>query len=82
MKTKTSVFVFVNRQKVDLEDNQITGEDLLRAAGFEGNGWDLFKLQGESDPSGGELILFNQVIEVKNADRFRVIPGDRTFGDG
>lgn len=80
MPAKTTLHVFVNRQKVELEQDEITGEQLLRAAGFEGNQWDLLKLQGEGDPSGGELIMFNQTIPVKNGDHFRVIPGNRTFG--
>ncbi len=80
MPAKTKIHVFVNRRKVDLDMEELTGEQLLRAADFEGNQWDLFMLQGEGDPSGGELILFNQAITVKNGDHFRVIPGNRTFG--
>ena len=80
MTAKTTFHVFVNRQKLELDHEEITGEQLLSEAGFEGNQWDLLKLQGEGDPSGGELILFNQTITVKNGDHFRVIPGDRTFG--
>ena len=80
MPTTTKIHVFVNRRKVDLDTEELTGAQLLSAADFEGNEWDLFKLQGEGDPSGGELLLFNQAITVKNGDRFRVIPGNRTFG--
>jgi hypothetical protein len=58
----------------------LTGEELLRQAGFEGNQWDLLRLQGEGDPTGGELIMFNQTINVKPGEHFRVIPGNRTFG--
>jgi hypothetical protein len=78
--TKTSVHVFVNREKVDLYTTELTGAELLAEAGFEGQGWDLLKLQGEGDPSGGELILHDQTLTLKNGDRFRVIPGNRTFG--
>jgi len=72
--------VFVNRQKVELDQEEITGEELLQRAGFAGREWDLLKLQGEGDPTGGEVVLFNQTIKVKNGDHFRVIPGNRTFG--
>jgi hypothetical protein len=75
------IFVFVNRKKVNLESAELSGEALVRAAEFEGNQWDLLRLQGEGDPSGGEVVLFNQIITVKNGDHFRVIPGNRTFGD-
>ena len=72
--------VFVNRKKVELDREQITGEELLLKAGFAGKEWDLLKLQGEGDPSGGELIAYNATITVKDGDHFRVIPGNRTFG--
>ena len=74
------VEVFVNRRKLELHQMEITGAGLLEAAGFQGQAWDLFKLQGEGDPSGGELIQATDVIRLKNGERFRVIPGNRTFG--
>ncbi len=80
MTTKPKIHVMVNRKKIDLESDELTGEQLLRAAGFEGNQWDILRLQGEGDPSGGELIMFNQTLKVKNGEHFRVIPGNRTFG--
>lgn len=80
MTTQIKIHVFVNRKKIDLATDELTGEQLLRTAGFEGNQWDLLRLQGEGDPSGGELIMFNQAIRVKNGEHFRVIPGNRTFG--
>lgn len=78
--TKVAVHVFVNRKKVDLPADRMTGAELLQRAGFEGQGWDLFKLQGEGDPTGGDLVMFDQILDLKNGDRFRVIPGNRTFG--
>jgi hypothetical protein len=74
------IHVFVNRQKIDLVSEEITAADLLRTAGFEGQEWDLLQLQGEGDPTGGEPILSTTVLHLKNGDRFRVIPGNRTFG--
>ena len=78
--SKAPIHVFVNRRKVDLGQEELTGEQLLRKAEFAGNDWDLLRLQGEGDPTGGELIMFNQLIKVKNGEHFRVIPGNRTFG--
>lgn len=75
-----SLHVFVNRRKVDLPTAQLTGEQILRAAGFEGREWDLLRLQGEGDPTGGTVVLFDQVLTVHNGEHFRVIPGNRTFG--
>ena len=79
-RAKVSVHVFVNRQRIELETNVVTGAQLLQAAGFEGQEWDLLKLQGEGDPTGGEVIMADRELQLKNGDRFRVIPGNRTFG--
>ncbi len=79
--TRTSIHVFVNRRKIELDVTMLTGEQLLAVAGFTGREWDLLKLQGEGDPMGGTLIMWNETIEVKNGDHFRVIPGNRTFGE-
>lgn len=78
--TTTHVVVFVNRRRLELHQVEITGAQLLSAAGFEGEAWELFRLQGEGDPSGGELILAATVLQLKNGERLRVIPGNRTFG--
>ena len=75
-----AVHVFVNRKKIELSTDTMTGAELLEAAEFEGQGWDLLKLQGEGDPTGGEVIVADKTLELKNGDRFRVIPGNRTFG--
>lgn len=72
--------VFVNRQKVDLDTDRMSVADLLRAAGFDGQGWDVLRLQGEGDPTGGSLVAATEPLDLKNGDRFRVIPGNRTFG--
>jgi hypothetical protein len=78
--TAVEIHVFVNRKKVTFTQLEVTGQQILAAAGFTGSGWDLLKLQGEGDPTGGTLILSNQVVELKNGEHFRVIPGNRTFG--
>lgn len=72
--------VFVNRKKVELGREQMTGGELLAEAGFEGSEWDLLQLQGEGDPTGGELVKGETVLELREGQRFRVLPGNRTFG--
>ena len=74
------VEIFVNRRKLGLDQTEISGAGLLVAAGFQGEGWDLLRLQGEGDPTGGTLIQATDTIELKDGERFRVIPGNRTFG--
>jgi hypothetical protein len=78
--TTTKVEIFVNRRRLELSQTEITGAALLQAAQFEGDGWDLLKLQGEGDPTGGALIQATDTIQLKSGDRFRAIPGNRTFG--
>jgi len=77
---KGTIHVFVNRRKVEFSTTEVTGRQLLEAAGFTGQGWDILQLQGEGDPTGGTLIMADQTVAMKNGDHFRVIPGNRTFG--
>jgi hypothetical protein len=79
MPATVTIHVFVNRRELDLESSEMTGRELLAAAGF-GEGYDLLQLQGEGDPTGGTVILADQVIHLKQGEHFRVIPGNRTFG--
>ncbi len=78
--SKKAVHVFVNRRKIEFASERVTGKEILQAAGFTGQGWDLLHLQGEGDPTGGTLIMWDQMVTLKNGDHFRVIPGNRTFG--
>ena len=79
-KQKSEFPIFVNRRKIEVELREMTGQQVLEKAGFEGKEWDLLKLQGEGDTTGGTLLLFNQAIALKPGNRFRAIPGNRTFG--
>jgi hypothetical protein len=72
--------VFVNRQKLDLDRDAMTVAELAVAAGFAGQTWDVLELQGEGDPTGGSPLDATIVLHLKNGDRFRIIPGNRTFG--
>jgi len=80
MSTTRTIHIFVNRRKLDVAERTITGAQLLALAGFEGQSWDLLLLQGEGDPSGGELILADRELTLKEGEHFRVLPGNRTFG--
>lgn len=77
---KNGVHVFVNKRAIDFASDHAKGTEILAAAGFIGQEWDLLQLQGEGDPSGGTLIPAAQTVILKNGDHFRVIPGNRTFG--
>jgi multiubiquitin len=73
------IHVFVNRVKIDLAAPELTGREILAAAGI-GEDHDLFLLQGEGDPSGGRPVGLDERVKVKNGDHFRAIPGNRNFG--
>ena len=74
------IHVFVNQRKLDLPTNEMTANQLVESAGFQGTGWDLLLLQGEGDRTGGELINSTTLLRLKNGEHFRIIPGNRTFG--
>ena|SRR5438093_2137987 len=75
-----TIHVFVNRKKTDFDVIQIDPAHFLLTAGFTGTNWDVLRLQGEGDPTGGTLIVATDTIILKNGDHFRVLPGNRTFG--
>jgi len=79
METKTAVPIFINRRKYEVDERPMTGREILTVAGFA-EGYDLLLLQGEGDPSGGQLILADQTVDIKPGLHFRAIPGNRTFG--
>lgn len=72
--------VFVNRESIELGREEILAAALLKSARFEGGEWDLMRLDGVGDPSGGNLVAQDTVLELKDGEHFRVIPGNRTFG--
>lgn len=78
-RTVTKTHVFINRRKYEVEELPMTGREILAIAGFA-EGYDLLLLQGEGDPSGGELILADRSVTIKPGMHFRAIPGNRTFG--
>ena len=77
--TTTKTHIFINRRKYEVEEGTMTGREILALAGFA-EGYDLLQLQGEGDPSGGEVILADAPVAIKPGLHFRVIPGNRTFG--
>lgn len=74
-----SVELFINRRKFEVAAGAETGGQLL-AVGDYGPDYNLYLLKGEGDPTGGELIGRDQVVELKNGMHFRAIPGNANFG--
>lgn len=79
MVTNSKTQVFINRQRFEVDEQELSGREILALADL-GAGYDLFLLQGEGDPTGGECILADQELSIKAGLHFRAIPGDCTFG--
>ncbi len=79
-KVEQRLRVFVNHESVEIDGDHISAVELLRKASFEGEEWDLMRLNGKRDPSGGKPIDQESLLELTNDEHFRVIPGNRTFG--
>jgi hypothetical protein len=72
--------VHVNRKLVELDHAEGTVRDLLVAAGFAGDDWDVMLLQGEGDPSGGQRLDPTATIRFEPGQHIRVLPGNRNLG--
>lgn len=71
--------IFINRRRYEVAPGTVSGSAILAVAGL-GEGYDLLLLNGEGDPTGGELILGDQQVAIRAGLHFRAIPGNRTFG--
>lgn len=71
--------IHLNRRLVDAPQSPMTGREIL-ALGDYGDEYELRVLQGEGDPSGGQLIGLDESVELKNGLHFRAIPGNANFG--
>lgn len=79
MEANQTVPIFINRKKYEVSRGPMTGRQVLALAGYA-EGYDLLLLQGEGDPTGGEVISADEPIDIKAGMHFRAIPGNRTFG--
>jgi len=79
MAVHRGIHVFVNNRKINVPSNRITGSEILRRAGFsEAEHWDLYRLQSETDSTGGTIIGAGEILKTKDGDWFRVIEGHHT----
>jgi hypothetical protein len=75
----SGIHIFVNNRKIDMESNSITGNEILRKAGFsEAEHWDLYRLQSNTDSTGGIIVGAGETLRIKDGDWFRVIEGHHT----
>lgn len=73
------IHIFINRRRVETLERRFTGAQILALADY-GTDYELYRLKGEGDPTGGELIGHDEITELKNGLHFRAIPGNANFG--
>ncbi len=79
MVVHSGIHVIINNRKVQLPRAKITGSELLRLAGYsEAEHWNLYRLQNESDSSGGTIVDCDARLQLKDGDFFRVAEGHQT----
>lgn len=71
--------IFINRQKYEAPQPDMTGREILALAGL-GDDHDLFRLSGEGDRTGGTPIGLDEQLTLHDGEHFRAIPGNRNFG--
>lgn len=76
---KLPFHIHLNRRKVEAPATPMTGLAIL-ALGDYGADYELYLLQGEGDPTGGEPISHERELDLKNGLHFRAIPGNANFG--
>jgi hypothetical protein len=71
--------IHLNRRSVDAPRSRMLGLEIL-GLGEYGADYELYLLQGEGDPTGGERIDHERSLDLKNGLHFRAIPGNAHFG--
>ena len=65
---KDEKVIFVNKNQIRVDEDKLTGSQILALAGISQD-YDLFLVQGQDS----QKIEPEQVVEIKNGLRFRVI---------
>ena len=65
---KDEKVIFVNKNQIRVDEDRLTGSQILTLAGISQD-YDLFLVQGQDS----QKIEPDQVVEIKNGLRFRVI---------
>jgi len=69
--------IFVNKKEIHVEEDKLTGKEILSRAGFDPNSYDLFLVDGQKS----EKIELDQVVEIKNGLHFNAILRSVPYGD-
>jgi hypothetical protein len=79
--SKPPFHLHLNRRRVDAPKTPMNGLEIL-GLGDYGADYELYLLQGEGDPTGGQLIPHDRALDLKDGLHFRAIPGNANFGLG
>ncbi len=69
--------IFVNKKEIRVEEDKLTGKEILSRAGFDPNSYDLFLVHGQKS----EKIEPDKVVEIENGLHFNAILRSVPYGD-
>jgi hypothetical protein len=69
----------LNRRRLEAPHTPMTGLEILGLGDYAAD-YELYLLQGEGDPTGGELVSHDRSLDLRNGLHFRAIPGNANFG--
>jgi len=68
--------IFVNKKQIRVEEDSLTGRQILEKAGFDANQYDLFLVHGQDS----DEIKPDQAIAIKNGLHFNAILKSVPYG--
>ncbi len=68
--------IFVNKKRLGVVEEKLTGTQILQLAGYDPNQYDLFLVKGQKD----ELIGASQAVEIADALHFNAILKNVPYG--
>ena len=75
----TPIRIHINRRTFEAERSPMTGLEILGLANY-GPDYELYRLQGEGDKTGGTLVQHHENVSLSPGLHFRAIPGNANFG--
>lgn len=68
--------IYVNKNKIQVKENELAGEQILKYAGLDKDKYDLFLVRGQNS----ERILDDKQYEIKNGMQFHAILKSVPYG--
>lgn len=68
--------IFVNKKQIKVEEDQLTGDQILQRAGYDVTQYDLFLVHGQSS----QKVEPNQTVDIKNGLHFNAILKSVPYG--